>query len=106
MAAYKTIIQVLWYFYIYEPELLLDLFPAPPSELEREEGRRMPFLLSVEVGRDLSLPDTLLAASITSSGAGELAPRKFQKAYKILTAYNEIHVHAYAEENESDSLKY
>lgn len=56
------------------PELLRDRLPA---ELERDDGRRIPFLLSAVEGRDLSLPFGLFSICLSSSegmGVGVTAP--------------------------------
>lgn len=56
------------------PELLRDCLPP---ELEREEGRRIPFLLSAVEGRDRSLGSGLLSIRFSSSGGigvGDTAP--------------------------------
>ena len=56
------------------PELLRDRLPP---ELEREEGRRIPFLLSAVEGRDRSLGSGLFSIRLSSSGGigvGDTAP--------------------------------
>lgn len=59
------------------PELLRDRLPP---ELEREEGRRIPFLLSAVEGRDRSLGSGLFSILFSSSGGigvGDTAPSKY-----------------------------